>query len=156
MLMLLFHVENARYALESRYIAAVLPLLELQTLPQSCEKIAGFIQEQDAIIPVIDFGQLTQQRSCRAYLSTRIILIQYPQPDRPPYRFGLLAERVTQTLDSSQIKLTQPNPNQHHQPFLDQLLVDDQGLIQCVQMEPLIATLQALEPLLLSHPLPAA
>ena len=75
MLMLLFHLENERYALESTQIIEVVPLIELKKQPHAPNYVSGVFNYRGQIVPVIDLCQLIQGKSCHTHLSTRIILV---------------------------------------------------------------------------------
>ncbi|MFM6003825.1 MAG: chemotaxis protein CheW [Sphaerospermopsis kisseleviana] len=77
MLMLLFQVNNQRYAIASQHIVEVIPLVNLTKLPHTPEYFAGVFKYRGRIIPVIDLCQLMSNQSCKEHLSTRIILINH-------------------------------------------------------------------------------
>jgi chemotaxis-related protein WspB len=140
--MLLFYIDNERYAIESRHVVEVLPLMELKKIHQSSKSIAGLMNYHDQIIPVVDLGQVIRECPCHSYLSTRIILVNYLEADQTVHQFGLLAERVTQTLDGSEIKLTHSGIAIDNVNYLGDLIIDKQGVIQCIQVDKLITKLQ--------------
>jgi chemotaxis signal transduction protein len=77
-LYLTFRLAADRYALEVSRIAEVLPLVDIKPLPRSPEGIAGAFDYRGTPVPVIDLSELTLGQTARALLSTRIILVHYP------------------------------------------------------------------------------
>jgi chemotaxis-related protein WspB len=76
MLLLLFHVGQERYALESERVVQVFPNLLLKEINHAPEYISGLFNYQGQIIPVLDLSYLIQGKACPNLLSTRIILVK--------------------------------------------------------------------------------
>jgi chemotaxis-related protein WspB len=146
MLMLLFCIDNERYALASEQIVEVVPLVNLKTLPHKPDYFAGVFNYRGQIVPVIDLCQLLHGKHSRDYLSTRIVLVNYQgnrsdsawKPETP-YILGLMAERVVETLHKSDLDLVDVNLQIGTAPYLGKMIVDDQGMIQCLRIEGLLA-----------------
>ena len=152
MLMLLLAVDRQRYAIDSRFVVEVLPMMTLSKPPQAPPAVAGLFRYRDRILPVIDLCQLVRGTPCRSYLSTRIILLTCPQNDRPPLLLGLLAERVTQMVAIAETQtFTKPDFTEVMAPYLGDVVMDEQGMIQCLQVESLIASISESFPLLQPH-----
>lgn len=165
MLMLLFSLNHERYALKSEQIIEVVPLVELKKQPHAPNGIAGVFNYRGQIVPVLDLCQLIQGRACHAHLSTRIILVNY-LPDRPsneqavstlsgkdpsaaavptspPCILGLMAERVVETLQRSEAELIDAEIQVETAPYLGKMLLDEQGMIQCIRIDALFTEGQA-------------
>ncbi len=99
MLMLLFYLGDDRYALESRRVVEVVPLVALKKLHHAPEYLAGLFDYRGLIVPAIDLCHLIRGTPCRSYLSTRIILVNYLDRSPTPHIVGLMAERITETLN---------------------------------------------------------
>ena len=78
MLFLLFELGNDRYALDVRQIAEVLPLVAVKQIPRAPQAMTGLFNYRGAPVPVIDLSQLTLGRPSARRLSTRIVLVHYP------------------------------------------------------------------------------
>ncbi|MBD2197065.1 MULTISPECIES: chemotaxis protein CheW [Calothrix] len=143
MLMLLFCVENERYALASEQIVEIVPLVNLKTLPHKPDYFAGVFNYRGQIVPVIDLCQLLHGKRSRDYLSTRIILVNYrgdcSLKSHNSYILGLMAERVVETLHKSDLDLVDINIQIGTAPYLGKMIVDEQGMIQCLRLEGLLS-----------------
>lgn len=146
MLMLLLNIGNERYAIESRQVVEVIPLVLLKTLPHQPECIAGIFNYRGRIVPVIDLCQLMRGKPSREYLSTRIVLVNYWGSNnielKAPYILGLMTEQVVETLHKSESEFVDPNIQIDTAPYLGKMIVDEQGMIQCLRVEYLFSEAQ--------------
>lgn len=142
MLMLLFYVGNDRYALAARQVVEVMSLVELKRLARSPKYLAGLLNYRDRVIPVIDLCQLLSGIPSRSYLSTRIIVINYAINKEKSSLLGLIAERVTETLDRQDNNLIEPGIKADTSAYLGEIITDEQGMIQCIQVESLLSESQ--------------
>ncbi|HTL90356.1 MAG TPA: chemotaxis protein CheW, partial [Leptolyngbya sp.] len=108
MLLLLFHMDEETYAIDSTQIVEVLPLVVLRKIHQAPKQIVGVFNYRTHMVPVVDLGLLIRGEACRSRYSTRIMIVQYKTKSGEQAYVGLLAERVTETLDQPNLKpLTQ-------------------------------------------------
>ncbi len=98
MLFLLFQLDQNRYVLDAREVAAVLPLVSLVQMPQSPPGVAGILNYRGAPVPAIDLCQLLLGRPARSRWHTRIVLVNYPNDSGGSHLLGLIAERATETV----------------------------------------------------------
>lgn len=159
MLMLLFCLENERYALESKQIVEIVPLIEIKKLPHAPDYISGVFNYRGQIVPIVDLCQLIQGRPCHAHLSTRIILVNYCHPaeetaatdlllagqkqpettsKQPVSILGLMAEQVVETLNTPETAFVDAGVAVKTAPYLGKMIMAEQGLIQCVKVEHLL------------------
>jgi len=110
------------------------------------EYIAGLFNYRGHLVPVIDLCQRIQGRAARAYLSTRIVLVNCQFPDtseensgssRGPLILGVMAERVTETLDKPETEFVS-GIKIDSTPYLGEMIADDRGMIQFVRVEHLL------------------
>lgn len=148
MLLLIFSIDNERYAIESRQVLEVIPLVLLKTLPHKPEYIAGVFNYRGRIVPVIDLRQLMRGQSCSENLSTRIILVNYWESNNIQKILGLMAEQVVETLHKSESEFVDPNIQIDAAPYLGKMIVDDRGMIQCLRIEYLLSETQQVNLLL--------
>ncbi len=94
MLFLVFELARDRYALDVSQVAEVLPLVAIKQIPQAPPAVAGILNYRGAPVPVIDVSQLTLGRPAERRLSTRIVLVHYPDADGQTRLLGLIAERA--------------------------------------------------------------
>ncbi|MTJ10483.1 chemotaxis protein CheW [Anabaena sp. UHCC 0204] len=146
MLMLLFQINNERYAIASQQVVEVIPLVSLTTLPHTPEYFAGVFNYRGRIIPVIDLSQLMSGKRCCEHLSTRIILVNHWGRDTThenlPQIMGLMAERVIETLQKSDVDLVDVDIQIDKPPYLGKMIVDEHGMIQCLHVEYLLSEVQ--------------
>ncbi len=140
--MLLFYVSDDRYAISGSQVVEVIPLVDLKKLARSPNYVAGLLNYRGRIIPVIDLCQLLAEKPYRYHLSTRIIIVNYLGEGQTPYLLGLIAERVTETLDIQDTDLIDAGIQVDAAPYLGQVLTDQQGMIQCIQVESLLSESQ--------------
>lgn len=143
MLMLLFYVGDDLYALDSSQVVEVIPRVILRKIHHAPGYVAGLFNYRGAIVPVIDLCHLIQGNTSRSYLSTRIIMVNYLTKENTNRYFGLMAERVTETLkkpDSSLIDTRGQLEGEH--PYLGEMIMDERGMIQHLRLEYLLPELQ--------------
>lgn len=140
--MLLFYLGDDRYALPARQVVEVVSLVELKKLARSPNYVAGLLNYRGIIIPVIDLCQLIAETSYHHYLSTRIIVVNYLASESTPYQLGLIAEQVTETLDIRETEFVDAGIQVDAAPYLGQIIIDKQGMIQYIQVESLLSESQ--------------
>jgi chemotaxis-related protein WspB len=151
MLMLLFYVGDDRYALDSKRVVEVVPTVTLKKMHGAPQYIPGLFNYRGHLVPVIDLCLMIQGTPARAYLSTRIVLVNCQLPDtsennspnlRGPIILGLMAERVTETLDKPETEFVSPAIKVNSTPYLGETIADDRGMIQFVRVEHLLPECQ--------------
>lgn len=147
MLMLLFYVGDERYTLSGRRVVEVVPLVALKKLYHAPEYVAGLFNYRNRIVPVLDLCRLICGEPCQTNLSTRIILVNYLEDntsisntlqEQNPHILGLMAERVTETLDMPESEFVDSAIKIDAAPYLGKILRDEQGMIQCLRVEYLL------------------
>ncbi len=139
MLLLLFHIDENTYAIESTHVTEVLPLVMLKKVHQLPNHFAGVFRYRNCIVPVIDLCQLIRGEACRSRYSTRIMMIQYKAKNGDQAYVGLLAERVTETLkQSNSTSSTQNNQTS----YMGEVFMHGEEMIQRLHWESLIANVQ--------------
>lgn len=143
MLMLLFYVGDNRYALESKLIVEIVPLVELKNVHHAPDYVAGLFNYRSQIVPVIDLCHLIRGSACKSHLSTRIILVNYLDRNQTPHLLGLIAEMVTETVQKPENEFVDPGFSVDSAPYLGKMITDEQGIIQCVRVEYLLQASQS-------------
>ncbi|MEH2194114.1 MAG: chemotaxis protein CheW [Nostoc sp.] len=154
MLMLLLNIGNERYAIESRQVVEVIPFVLLKSLPHQPGYIAGVFNYRGRIVPVIDLCRLMRDKPSSEYLSTRIVLVNYWGNNtelKAPYILGLITEQVVETLHKSEAEFVDSNIQIGTAPYLGNMIVDDQGMIQCLRIEYLLSEAEQVNLLSESH-----
>jgi chemotaxis-related protein WspB len=124
MKVLVFHIGHDRYGLPLRMVRRVLPLLELKALPLAPDAVAGLMNLHGDSVPVIQL------------FDTRIVLVDYVDPQGARHALALLAERVQGVQEVSEQAL-QPSGVQAA-PFLGAVAGDAAGIVQLVELEQLL------------------
>ena len=158
--MLLFCLKNERYALESKQIVEIVPLVEIKKIPHAPDYISGVFNYRGQIVPIVDLCQLIQGRPCHTHLSTRIILVNYfhnptaetaaanlllerqnpaeATSEQPGSILGLMAEQVVETLNKPEAEFVDAGVSVKTAPYLGKMIMDAQDMIQCVRVEYLL------------------
>jgi chemotaxis-related protein WspB len=144
MLMLLFHTGDSQYALPVSDIVAVTPGVQLESMPLAPAYIAGLFNYHGQHVPVIDLCQLILERACLDSLTTRIVLVNFPQHNGKHRLLGLLAERVTDTINMGDNTFSSTGIAVADAPYLGQAAQSELGLIQQLSISELLpAAVQA-------------
>jgi chemotaxis-related protein WspB len=138
MLFLLFELGKDRYALDVRQIAEVLPLVAVKQVPRAPQAMVGLLNYRGAPVPVIDLHQLTLCRPSARRLSTRIVLVHYPDPAGPTHLLGLIAERATQTARHKRSAFVASGITNAGAPYLGPVVTDAHGLLQWIDVRTLL------------------
>lgn len=122
MLMLKFYVDNSTYACDCEPIIEVIPVVNLQSIPQAPYYIVGMANFGGTPIPILDFCELMIKRPCDNKMSTRIILLKNPDATASLQTLGLMAENVTQIFEEKTFALTSSGMKWKNFSFLEGVL----------------------------------
>jgi len=139
MLYLVFRIGRDRYALEAKRIVEVIPLLPLTRLPQAPRGIGGVFNYRGQPVPVVDLCELTQGHSASERLSTRIIIIHYPDRSGQPRLLGLVAEQATEILRTEPDQVVAGGLTFGTAPYLGPVLMDGQVPVQLLREQRLLS-----------------
>ncbi|EEF58576.1 chemotaxis protein CheW [Pedosphaera parvula] len=130
MLFLTFQLGQDRYALEASRVIEVLPLVEMKRFPNAPAGVAGMINYRAQPVPIIDLSELTLGQKAGERMSTRIILIKYPDHEGREHPLGLIAEQATSTIRREASDFIEPGLNLSGTPYLGPVLMEDKSPIQ--------------------------
>ena len=139
MLFLLFRLGHDRYALEARRVVEVVPLLALKKIPQAPRGVAGLFNYRGQPVPAVDLGELTLGQPASPRLSTRIILVQYPDDTGKNRLLGLIAEQATEIIRKEPNDFAPTGVQMRAAPYLGPVAMDSQGGIQWVYEQRLLS-----------------
>ncbi len=142
MLILLFYVGENLYAIESSRVVEVIPRVIYREVHHVPEYVTGVFNYRGAIVPVIDLCKLIRGTPSRGYLSTRVMMVNYPRQDGTPRYIGLMAERVIETLDKPESEFQDSGIQTETAPYLGGIVTDKKGMIQWVRLDRLFADVQ--------------
>jgi chemotaxis-related protein WspB len=129
-LFLVFELARDRYVLDVSQIAEVLPLLAIKQIPQAPPAVAGVLNYRGAPVPVIDLSQLTLGRPAERRLSTRIVLVHYPDARGGTQLLGLIAEKATHTVRREETDFIASGVTSEGAAYLGPVAPDAHGLLQ--------------------------
>jgi chemotaxis-related protein WspB len=132
MMFLLFYLGQDRYVIEASRVIEVLPLVELKRIPEAPQGVAGLFNYRGQPVPAVDLSQLTLGRPAAECLSTRVIVVGYPDEKGRQHPLGLIAERATEIIRRDTAQFVEPGLNVGSPPYLGPVLMDGQGVIQWV------------------------
>jgi len=138
-LILLFYAGKDLYSIDGSYVVEVIPRVSFRKVHHVPEYVAGLFNYRGVILPVIDLCHLIQGTPCRPYLSTRIIIVKYFRQNQSVQYLGLMAERVTETLNIANSDIRESSIRVDEAPYLSGTIVDEKRIIQCVQLEKLFS-----------------
>lgn len=145
MLMLLFNIGNNLYAIESSRVVEVIPRVSYREVHHVPNYVAGLFNYRGAIVPVIDLCHLIRGTPSRAYLSTRVFIVSYLCPESQKLKYvGLMAEQVIKTVKKSASEFLTSGIQTKESPYLGAMILDEKGMIQNINLEFLLTSLQQL------------
>lgn len=139
MLLLIFYVGEYCYAISGKRVVEVLSLVNLNKLAQTPQYVAGLLNYRDKIIPVIDLCKLLTGDYYNSHLSTRIIVVSYASDDEITYLLGVIAERLTETLNIQETDFVSLGVQANVTPYLGKIILKGQDMIQYIQVECLLS-----------------
>ena len=138
MLMLLFQLGNSRYAVPAREVVEIASMVELEPLPGTPDYIAGLFNYRGQHVPVLDLCLLINNQACSNLVTTRMILVDFPLASGGTRTLGLLAERVTETMDIDEQDFTDTGITIPDAPFVGRAAHSEQGLVQRLSITELV------------------
>jgi chemotaxis-related protein WspB len=137
-LFLLFRLGKDRYALPATQVAEVLPMLEVKQIPLAPAAVRGAFDFRGRPVPLVDLSQMALGRPAAEQLSTRIVLVDYPDGRGGTRLLGLLAEQVTETLRLRPEEFRDTGVELSDAPWLGPVASDPGGLVQRIDVAQLL------------------
>ncbi len=138
MLFLQFHLDNDRYVIDTGQVVEVLPLLGIKQIPQAPAGLAGVFNYRGQPVPAVDLSEMALGRAARQRMSTRIIVVRYPDETGTAHLLGLIAEKVTETVHRDPADFTDAGVRNDGAPYLGPVAADSKGLVQWVEVTKLL------------------
>lgn len=142
---LTFTVDGADYAIESRRIVEVLPLVPGRAVPHVPDYVRGVITYRGSLVPLIDLGLRLAGRSPPDRLSTRVVVVEFDLPGRDgtpratgPVRIGLVAENVVAIRSLEEAAAALPIGHLREAPYLGSVLRLDDRTVQLLDVSRLL------------------
>jgi chemotaxis-related protein WspB len=139
MQLLCFTVGDDSYAIPSRHVVEVIPLMEPRPLPHAPAAVRGVFMHRGRLTPLVDLSCLLGREPLRDRLSTRVIVVE-PAATTPGrrVRLGVAAEQVLSLCDGTAADDRLPPVAGLAAPCLGACLRLDGRTIQCIDVERLL------------------
>jgi chemotaxis-related protein WspB len=135
MLMLLFHIGNNLYAIESSRVIEVIPRVSYREVHHVPNYVAGVFNYRGVIVPVIDLCYLIRGNPSQAHLSTRVMIVSYSGENNTLQYMGLMAEKVIKTVNKSANEFLKSGIKTNDARYLGDMIMDEKGMIQNIDLE---------------------
>jgi len=139
MQLLVFTVGAEDYAIESRRVIEVLPLVTARPIPRMPRFVRGVFTHRGRLVPLVDLGWLLADRPLRENLGTRVIVVECStgsEDQRIP--LGVAAENVLSLCSSDESVASVPAIRSPAVPCLGRLLRIGGRTIQVLDVEHLL------------------
>ncbi len=138
MLFITFQIGTDYYALDTAQVVEVLPRLLLKAIPCAAKGVAGLFSYHGQPVPVIDLVEMALGVAARPRMSTRIILVRYPDEGNSRL-LGLLVENATELLRRSEAEFAEPGVSADEAPYLGPVTRVNEKIVQWVKVDRLLS-----------------
>ena len=139
MQLLTFTVADQTYAIPSRQVVEVLPLVAARPLPQTPDFVRGIFTYRGTLVPLVDLGLLFAGRPPAERLSTRVIVVALEaagQVTGP--RLGVVAENVISIRAAEEADAVLPARTLSTAAYLGRILRYGGETVQIVDVDQLL------------------
>lgn len=139
MQLLTFTVAGQDYAIASRRVVEVLPLVPARPLPRTPAYVRGIFTYRGSLVPLVDLGLRLADRPPTERLSTRVIVVELEaRGGAPAPRLGLVAENVISIRSAEDADAALPALVLAAAPFLGRLLRLGGRTVQLIEVDRLL------------------
>lgn len=138
MMLLLFVIGKDSYGLDATRVVEVIPYVTLKELPRAPGYVAGLLNYRGKSVPVIDLTVLMTGNVSRAWLSSRIILVNFQDDSKGSHLLALLAERIATTIKLPESAFSPAGVDTGDMEFLGDVAVYQGSIIQRINIEKLL------------------
>ena len=132
MQLLTFTVAGQSYAVESRTVVEVLPLVPARPIPGTPAYVRGIFSYRGGFVPLVDLGERLAGRPPRERLSTRVVVVEFVPPGGGAARLGLVAENVIAIRAAEDAEAELPALELPDAPFLGRIFRLPDGTVQLI------------------------
>jgi chemotaxis-related protein WspB len=132
MLCLTFKCGNNEYAINSKEIIEVIPLIRLHSLPKTTKQFVGYINYKSEPIPVIDLSVFFGYLPAELLMSTRIMILNFERADGSEILFGVLVESISDIENFDEKEIKQPDINVEKHPLIHKIIVKKNRTINLI------------------------
>jgi chemotaxis-related protein WspB len=137
-LLLVFRLGRDRYGLDASQIREVLPLVDIRPVPRAPQGVMGLFDFRGTSVPVVDLSLLVLGRPAARCLSTRLIVVWYPDSNGERRPLGIVAEKATSTVTRSRSDFADPGLSLGEARYLGPVARDGEGLLQLIEVGQLL------------------
>jgi chemotaxis-related protein WspB len=137
LLFLLFQISHDVYALDTRQIVEVLPLVNVKKIPQAPGAVSGLFIYHGVTMPLVDLSQLANGRESDRVMSTRVVVLRYMDPRGTERTLGLIIEKTRSTIRRSEEDFAESDVV--GAAFLGRVTRDGDRLVQQIRVEHLLS-----------------
>jgi chemotaxis-related protein WspB len=144
MQLLTFTVAGHDYAIESRNVVEVLPLVPGRPIPHTPDYVLGMFTYRGSLVPLVDLGLRLVGHRSGARLSTRLVVVEFPRPEAEGatpsafVRLALVAEEVVAIRSADPATAELPPLDLPDAPFLGRIFRLGDRTVQLVRVEHLL------------------
>jgi chemotaxis-related protein WspB len=150
MLLLTFQADNQHFAINAGNVLEVIPIVKIRKLPGTPDFVRGVLNYRGTPVPVIDITLMLSGRPSAEHLSSRIILVKYPENGESKNVLGLLAEHATGTATRDAEEFVVSGIATPEMPCLGKISVGGKTMLQIVKIDDLLT--EELKAMLFSEP----
>jgi chemotaxis-related protein WspB len=135
MQLLTFTVAGQAYAIESRTVIEVLPLVPARPIPKTPAYVRGIFTYRGGLVTLVDLGLRLADRVPDERLSTRVIVVEFASPADPQrrVRLGLVAEDVIAICSAEHAAASLPPLGVAEAPYLGRILRLGERTVQLLE-----------------------
>lgn len=137
MLVLLFNIQNERYAIETKRVIEIIPSVPLRQLIMTPPYVAGLLNFRSHNIPVIDISILAGGKPSSEILSTRIVVIEFDVFGELKL-LGLKLERATETIKIEEKFLKESEISIYGASYLGKIFEYENSIVQLIAADLLL------------------
>jgi len=139
-LLLLFSAGSTRFSIRAKEIIEVLPLLELKPLLGVPEFVIGLCNYRNDFVPIIDLNLLLNKQPCQPFMTSRILMVNYPLDDGETMILGILVEGLTESVKKNSADFSSSGIYPVDKPFLGSMIFkDEEDIIHLIDIERLLS-----------------
>jgi chemotaxis-related protein WspB len=138
MLLVTFQVNNQDYAINAKSVKEIIPVVKIRELPGTPDFVRGVFNYRGSLVPVIDVTRMLSGNPTAELLSSRIILVDYPETGESGHILGLLTEHATGTAVRADETFTASGIDSTDAPWMGKISVGEKNMIQVVKIENLL------------------
>lgn len=140
MQILTFTVAGEAYAIESRRVVEVLPLVRVRPIPHTPDYVRGIFTYRGRLVPLVDLGLRLGTGPLQERLSTRVVVCEPAHQGGESQRLGIVAENVISICSTEDADASLPALELRDAPFLGQVLRIGGRTIQLLAVDQLLPT----------------